>query len=110
MAISGEPGGEKRVNKSNKKRQKCTHMTPAKLKQIRRDVGFDMRSMARSLGMPYRTYQDYEYGKRGVSKEAADAIRELHRRDRAFMKKLRREMLADIDRAFPGGIPSEVSE
>lgn len=98
------------MNNRSKKRQKCTHMTPAKLKQIRRDIGFDMRAMSRTLGMPYRTYQDYEYGKRGVSKEAADAVRELWRRDRAFMKKLRREMLADIDRAFPGGIPSEVTE
>lgn len=110
MAVSGKTRGEKRVNNRPKKRQKCPHMTPAKLKLIRLAIGFDMRSMARSLGRAYRTYQDYEYGDRDIPKKIADAARDLQRRDRAFMKKLRRQMLADIDRSFPDGIPSEESK
>jgi DNA-binding transcriptional regulator YiaG len=110
MALSGQPGGEKRVNNRSKKHKKRTHMTAGALEQIRLDIGFDMRAMARSLGLPYRTYQDYEYGNRGIPKKVADAARDLRRRDRAFMKKLRRQMLADIDRSFPAGIPSEVSK
>jgi len=98
------------VNNRSKKRQKCTHMTAVKLKKIRLAIGFDMRSMARTLGMPNRTYQDYEYGKRGIPKIVADAAVEVWRRDRAFMKKLRRQLLADIDRAFPAGIPPEIGE
>lgn len=86
-------------------------MSARKLKDIRVEVGFDKRSMARALdGMPYRTYQDYEYGRRGIPAEVAEAARELHRRDRQFMRQLRRQMAADLDRLFPAGIPSAIEE
>jgi hypothetical protein len=99
------------VNNSRKTRRKCTHMSAAELKRIREAIGYDMRAMAQALaGMPYRTYQCYEYGDRGIPIEVADAVRALQQRDRDFMAKLRRRLLADIDRRFPGGIPSATTE
>ena len=95
------------MSKRAKKQPKCTHMTARKLKDIRGAIGFDLRAMAGALGMPYRTYQDYEYGRRGIPKAVAEAVQELRRRDRQFMAGLRRRLAAGIDRQFPGGIPSE---
>lgn len=95
------------MNKRRKNNKKCTHMSAATLRTIRQQIGFDMRSLATSLGLKYRTYQDYEYGKRGIPKEVADAVRAFQRRDRQNMQKIIRRINADIDRQFPGGIPSE---
>lgn len=82
-------------------------MTPAELRQIREEMCFDRVSMARALdGMPYRTYQSYEYGDRGIPKEVADKVRELRRNNRQFMAGFRRRLEANLDRLYPAGIPS----
>lgn len=98
------------MNKRHKNSKKCTHMRAATLRNIRQQIGFDMRSMAISLDLPYRTYQDYEYGNRGISKDVADAVRAFRRRDRQTTNQIIRRIGADIDRQFPTGIPSETNE
>ena len=97
------------MNKRSKNSKKCTHMSAATLRTIRQQIGFDMRSLAISLGLPYRTYQDYEYDNRGIPKEVADAVRDFRRRDRQTTNQIIRRIGADIDRQYPGGIPSESS-
>lgn len=99
------------MNNQPKKQKKCTHMDAGKLRRIRMAMGYDKRAMARALdGMPYRTYQDYEYGRRGIPQEVAKAVEELRRCDRDFMKHLRRRLAAEAARRFPVGIPSEIEE
>lgn len=81
-------------------------MTGAELKTLRREMGLNLRSMAASLDMPYRTYQDYEYARRSIPAPVAAAARALHQRDRQWMADFRRRLNADLDRTYPGGIPS----
>lgn len=41
-------------------------MTPTELKQARLALGFNLKQMAESLNTPYRTYQDWEGGRRRI--------------------------------------------
>lgn len=87
--------------------KKCTRMTAATLRGVRLEIGFDMRSMARVLDrMPYRTYQDYEYGNRRIPQHVADAVRKVQMRNRKFMAALPGWIQAEVDRTHPAGIPS----
>ncbi|MFH1027336.1 MAG: helix-turn-helix transcriptional regulator [Pseudomonadota bacterium] len=87
-----------------KKRQKRTHMSAAELKRLRREMKYRPCDMYQALGLPRRTYQDYESGQRGIPQEVADAVRETHRRDREFMANLPTRIGAVLDRDFPDGI------
>lgn len=71
--------------KKPNKRQKRTHMSGQKLKQLRREMKFAPRDMCEILQLKRRTYQDYEAGKRGIPAGLAARIRELHQRDREFI-------------------------
>lgn len=94
------------VNNRTKNTKKCTHMTAAELKTLRREMGLNLRSMSFSLDMPYRTYQDYEYARRSIPQEVAISVRELYKRDRQWMADFKRRLNADLDRTYPNGIPS----
>ena len=85
-------------------------MTGPELKALRQEMHMDMRSMSLILDkMPYRTYQDYEYGKRGIPESVAERVREAHRKDREFMAGIVARVDEEINRQFPMGIPSEIS-
>ncbi|WP_214173146.1 hypothetical protein [Geoanaerobacter pelophilus] len=90
--------------KKTKKRQNCTHMTGAELKRLRREIGIGTCDMYRLLGLPRRTYQDYEAGKRGIPEAVATAAREAHRRDREFFATLPDRIDARLLEQFPDGI------
>lgn len=83
-------------------------MTGGELRAIRLEMGYAPRDMYRELGLPRRTYQDYEAGKRGIPKGVADQARDLLQRDREFMARLPGRITEIIDRDFPGGIQSAV--
>lgn len=96
--------------KKRKKRQKRTHMSGDELKRLRREMRYGVCDMYAVLGLPRRTYQDYESGRRGIPQDVAAKARELHRRDREFMAGLPARIGAAIDRQFPGGIISAVTD
>lgn len=85
-------------------------MTGEELKRLRSEMRYGTCDMYRALGMPRRTYQDYEAGKRGIPEDVAARVREVHRKDRAFMAALAGRIGAVIDRDFPGGIVLAVGE
>ena len=94
-----------------KTRQKRTHMSSAECKRLRREMGCAPCDMYRLLGLPRRTYQDYESGRRGIPQGIAAQIREAHRRDREFMDSLPARIETWILRDFPNGvIPSANDE
>lgn len=85
-------------------------MTGPELKALREEMHLDLKSMALVLDkMPYRTYQDYEYGKRGIPEDVSKKVFEAHRKDREFMAGMAARIDAEISRQFPLGIPSEIS-
>lgn len=79
-------------------------MNGEELKRIRIEMKFGVCDMYRTLGLPRRTYQDYEAGKRGIPEDVARRVREAHRRDREFMAGLPARIDAAIEREFPGGV------
>ena len=82
-------------------------MQPGTLRGLRKGVGFSLRDLAAVTGTPYRTVQDYEYGKRGIPATfAATVIHELER-DMVIRAELYRDMELRINREWPDGIPSE---
>lgn len=97
------------MQKSPKKEKKCTQNGAAELKALRLEMRFDLVSMAAILDkMPYRTYQDYEYGARPVPEEVLEKARAAAARDKEIMAQIVRDVAADIERRFPMGIPSDV--
>ena len=89
------------VKKSLKRTQ---YMTGKELKRLRREMKFDPRDMCCILGIPRRTYQDYEASKRGIPVEFAERVRELHRQDRAFIAGIAERVDADLAKKYPGGM------
>lgn len=63
-------------------------MTANELKSTRTAMSLDLRSMAVVLKLPYRTYQDYEYGKRGIPDDVATRAAVALQKDRQFMTRL----------------------
>ena len=97
----------KRTTKSGK-----THaMTAAELREIRLDLGFKPQHMRAVLGgLPRRTYQDYEAGKRRVPVETLRMARQVWQRNREFMATLPARLAALIERNHPTGIRSASEE
>lgn len=72
--------------KTTKNGQKRTrYMCPEMLRWLRQDINFRPVDMYTSLGIPRRTYQDYEAGNRGIPAEIAAAGRDIHQRNRLLM-------------------------
>lgn len=86
-------------------------MSAAECKRLRHEMGCAPCDMYRLLGLPRRTYQDYEAGKRGIPQSVAAQIRDAHRRDREFMAGLPARIETWILRDYPDGIiPSTPDE
>jgi hypothetical protein len=94
------------VHKVAKSSEEYTQAGALALEEIRRGMRFDKRMMARILGLPYRTYQDYSYGKRSVPERVLVAAKDAAKRDKDVMAQIIREVVMSIDRQFPQGIPS----
>lgn len=71
--------------KKRKTRAKRTHLTGGELRAMRREMKFAPRDMCAVLGLPRRTYQDYEAGRRGIPAALAERIRQIYRQDREWM-------------------------
>lgn len=74
------------------------------MKRLRREMKYRPCDMWATLGLPRRTYQDYEAGRRGIPQEVAEAARAAHRRDRDFIANLPTRIGAILDRDYPDGI------
>lgn len=83
--------------------EKCTQ-----LETIRKACRYDKRMFAHILGLPYRTYQDYAYSKRGVPDSVIAKALAAMKREREVMAGIIAEINSEIDRKYPQGIPSEV--
>lgn len=83
-------------------------MTATQLKNARTEMRLDLRSMAAVLKMPYRTYQDYEYGKRGISLDVEIKVKTAADRNRQTMARIIAKVDAKIASEFPNGIMSEI--
>lgn len=69
---------------------------------------FTLKELSVVTGIPYRTLQDYEYGKRGIPGRVAVLMRD----EAARCKRIRQQIMAGIDRRvqqeFPSKFMSEV--
>lgn len=92
------------MQKQHKKRQKRTHMSAEECRRLRQEMKCGVCDMYRALGLPRRTYQDYESGRRGIPAHVAAQIRAIHQRDREFMAGLPARIEARVLRDFPGGV------
>ena len=78
------------------------------LKSIRKAMGMDITSMAILMGMPYRTYQDYELGNRSIKDSVMVRAREVQDRDTETTLRAVATGVDHVVSRFPGGvIPSE---
>lgn len=78
-------------------------MYAKELKKIRESIKLDMRSMAICLDqMPYRTYQDYEYGNRPIPQHVADKVLKLKRKNKNFLQQIEKTIASE----YPNGIIS----
>lgn len=71
--------------------EKHTHivpLTPASLKAAREKMGRNRAELAAELGTPYRTYQDWEAGRRGIPLLAAVAVGLMLDKDAWVMHKI----------------------
>ena len=91
-----------------KNSEKSTHENGKKLREIRESVNYDLRSFAKCIGIPERTLQDYEYGKRKTPVEVVNAALSFRARDRKLTASIIKRAKKEIDRQFPNGILSEV--
>jgi predicted transcriptional regulator len=78
------------------------------LKYMRLKMGLDLASMAAVLSMPYRTYQDYEYGKREIPERVALKAEQAYEKDREFMAGIAARVDARVDAS--GGVVPNIAE
>lgn len=62
------------------------NMTPAELKAARRKLGMNLAEMAKTLRTKYRTYQDWESGRRRIPGVCWVAVELLLKRDQWVMQ------------------------
>jgi DNA-binding transcriptional regulator YiaG len=105
---SRDIGVQKDQKKPKKAKNARSTMDGLQLQLIRQEIGFAPRHMYLHLGIPRRTYQDYESGRRGIPDSVKDAVIAELKWYRAFIA----GMPARVDQAaqeeFPYGIPSEI--
>ena len=62
-------------------------MTPAELTAARERMGLNMSQMAKQLKTKYRTYQDWEYGRRRIPGIVEAAVELLLQKDAWLMRR-----------------------
>jgi DNA-binding transcriptional regulator YiaG len=69
---------------------------------------FSLADTSRLLRIPVRTLEDYEAGRRRVPGVVGVAVYLLAEKQERVTRKILDELSREIDRQFPGGIPSEL--
>jgi hypothetical protein len=88
--------------------KKASCMRHDELKYIRLKMCLDMKSMALVLNkMPYRTYQDYEYGQRLIPRKVADLVYEKYGEDWLFIEGIPASVDLFLAREFGGTVPND---
>lgn len=103
-AVSGCRYLNRLYPKMTKSTAKNNKLYAQRLRRIREAVRFDLPAMAQSLGLPYNTYRSYEYGHRPVPPDVLDRAIDLQKADRAFFRRLKKEINQKIEQDFPFGI------
>ena len=84
---------QKDTKKQNKRQKRTQYMCAEMLVWLRKDINFRPVDMYLSLGKPRRTYQDYETGNRSIPADVANAVRDIHQRNRQLMANLCRDVV-----------------
>lgn len=79
--------------KSDKNTTKLHALTPENMRLIVSGIGYSLAELSACMGIPYRTIQDYYYGKRGIPVSFSDKLRE----ESAKIIKIRSEVMAGIE-------------
>lgn len=70
-------------------------MTDETMRLVVAGIGYSLVELSRCMGVPYRTLQDYYYGKRSIPAEFADKLRA----EAEKIVQIRNEVFAGIDQA-----------
>lgn len=81
--------------KSAKKTENSHALTSENMRLIVSGIGYSLAELSACMGIPYRTLQDYYYGKRGIPAEFAGRLRA----EAAKIVQIRNEVFASIDSA-----------
>ena len=81
--------------KSAKNAQESHALTAEHMRLIVAGIGYSLAELSACMGIPYRTLQDYYYGKRGIPAEFAGRLRD----EAAKIVQIRNEVFAGIDSA-----------
>jgi hypothetical protein len=76
---------QKATKKQNKRRKRTQYMCREMLRWLRLDINFRPVDMYTSLGIPRRTYQDYEAGHRSIPPDVSGGAWDIHKRNRLLM-------------------------
>lgn len=103
MVVGGEVVRTKPRQKTGKVH---AAMTPEKMRQLRKIMGFSLRDLAAVMRIPYRTLQDYEYGARRISACFATKLEAELERELRIQHELHVLIDQRISEEHPHGIPS----
>jgi DNA-binding transcriptional regulator YiaG len=82
-------------------------MEPERMLLLRKWIGFSLRDLAAVMRIPYRTLQDYEYGKRRIPDSFAVRFEAEIEREARIKAEVYQSIERRIAEEHPDGIPSE---
>lgn len=80
------------------------------LRNLRLQMGFSLKELSVVTKIPDRTLQDYEYGERKIPNRIAERLREEAAKEKRIKAALYRGIEQRVEREFPNGFVSEVTE
>ena len=80
-----------KTKKNNRKRTQ--YMCKQMLIWLRLEINFRPVDMYSSLGIPRRTYQDYEAGHRSIPPDVTETVWDIHKRNRQLMSNICRDVI-----------------
>ena len=83
-------------------------MNSMQFRTLRESMRFSLVELSVVISIPYRTLQDYEYGKRRIPGRVADLMQKEYKRERRIMNQILRGIEKRIDQELPAGFASEV--
>lgn len=85
------------------------NMDSMQFRTLRESMRFSLVELSVVISIPYRTLQDYEYGKRRIPGRVADLMQKEFRRERRIMQQILAGIDKRIEQEFPNGFASEVT-
>jgi hypothetical protein len=79
--------------KCTEKKRESHAMTAENIRLLIAGIGYSLAELSSCMGIPYRTLQDYYYGKRSIPAEFCDRLRS----EAAKIIQIRNEVFAVID-------------